>query len=163
MSIDFNADEIFEMAERMEVNGAAFYRKAAGGSGDDEVRGQLEELAVMEDGHLATFTALRESLPSADKVSETWDPDNLAGGYLRAFADGHVFDVSADPSEQLSGRESPEEIFRVAIGLERDSIAFYLGLKELVPERLGRDKVEEIIKEEMGHVTLLSGKLAALK
>ena len=29
MNYDFNADEIFEMAERLEKNGAAFYRNAA--------------------------------------------------------------------------------------------------------------------------------------
>jgi len=162
MSINFNANEILEMAEGMEVNGAAFYRKAAEGAGDDDTRRQLEELATMEDGHLATFTAVRESLSLDEKAEPVWDPEGLAAGYLRAFVDGHVFDVKADPSKALTGRESPEEIFRVAIGLERDSIAFYLGLKELVPESLGRDKVEGIIKEEMGHIRLLSGKVAAL-
>ncbi len=30
MSYDFNADEIFEMAEQIEKNGAAFYRKMGG-------------------------------------------------------------------------------------------------------------------------------------
>ena len=29
MSYDFNADEVFEMAEQMERNGAKFYRDAA--------------------------------------------------------------------------------------------------------------------------------------
>jgi hypothetical protein len=29
MSYDFNADDVFEMAEQIERNGAVFYRKAA--------------------------------------------------------------------------------------------------------------------------------------
>ena len=29
MAFDFNADEIYEMAQQIERNGAAFYRKAA--------------------------------------------------------------------------------------------------------------------------------------
>jgi len=30
-------------------------------------------------------------------------------------------------------------------------------MKELVPENLGKNKIDKIIKEEMGHIRLLSG------
>jgi rubrerythrin len=40
---------------------------------------------------------------------------------------------------------------------------FYLGMKEAVPEQLGRKRLDEIIKEEMGHIRLLSKELAAYK
>ena len=43
--------------------------------------------------------------------------------------------------------------------LSIDRISFYLGMKELVPEKLGRSKVGDIIKEEMRHIQLLAGKL----
>ena len=33
---------------------------------------------------------------------------------------------------------------------------------ELVPQRLGKDRIEGIIKEEMAHITSLSKELAAL-
>ena len=36
-------------------------------------------------------------------------------------------------------------------------------MKELVPERLGKDKVDAIIKEEMDHIRILAGKLKDLK
>jgi hypothetical protein len=36
-------------------------------------------------------------------------------------------------------------------------------MKELVPERLGKDKIDAIIKEEMNHITALSTQLAALR
>jgi len=35
--------------------------------------------------------------------------------------------------------------------------------KGLVPENLGREKLDSIIKEEMKHIRLLSNKLASLK
>lgn len=38
MSFNFNADEIFEMAEEIERNGAKFYRKAAEGSVSEKNR-----------------------------------------------------------------------------------------------------------------------------
>jgi len=56
-----------------------------------------------------------------------------------------------------------KEILKSAIEAEKDSIIFYLGMKDAVPEKLGKDKIEAIIKEEMGHVRLLSSELAGLK
>ena len=50
---------------------------------------------------------------------------------------------------QVFGREGKRirGIFRAAIGLEKDSIIFYLGMKELVPENLGKNRIDKIIKE----------------
>jgi rubrerythrin len=78
------------------------------------------------------------------------------------MADGHVFDVTADPTEQLAARNTPEDVLKMAIGVERDSIAFYVGLKEAVSRKAGKDKVEDIIKEEMGHIVTLNQKLQDL-
>ena len=36
-------------------------------------------------------------------------------------------------------------------------------MKEMVPENFGKLKIDTIIKEEMFHIKLLSGKLVALK
>ena len=44
MSITFNADEIFEMAEQIERNGATFYREAAGNTLDADVKEMLLSL-----------------------------------------------------------------------------------------------------------------------
>jgi len=79
------------------------------------------------------------------------------------MADGHVFDLKKDPSSELTGTESVEDILKLAIEAEKDSIVFYLGLKDFVSVRAGKDKVEAIIKEEMGHIVVLSRKMAASK
>ena len=44
------------------------------------------------------------------------------------------------------------EILKSAIEAEKDSIVFYLGMKEAIPQNLGRDRIEAIIKEEMEHI-----------
>lgn len=75
INIDFNADEVFKIAEQIERNGAKFYRSAA----------------------------------------------------------------------------------------EKDSIVFYLGMKDVVPAHLGTQKPDDIIGEEMGHMGLLSKELIDLK
>jgi len=158
--IEFNPDEIFEMAEQIERNGAAFYRKAASGAAQ-AAAGALEKLAAMEDDHLRTFREMRESLADAQKKPVTFDPDDQGAQYLQAMAAGKVFKPS-DPSERLTGGESIEQILNTAIGLEKDSIVFYLGLRKLVPER-GQAKVDDIIEQEMGHIATLNEELAKVQ
>ncbi len=162
MGIDFSAGEVFQMACQIERNGARFYRKAADAAGDADKKLELLDLAAMEDDHLATFTAMMDELSNKERIEPTFDPDDQAVLYLRAFADTRVFDAKADPSEKLTGKESHEEVLRIAIGLEKDSITFYVGMREAVPERLGKDKIDRIIKEEMAHVVMLTGGLPAL-
>jgi rubrerythrin len=160
MAIPFNANEVLEMAEEIERNGAKFYRNAA--QKFPEVRDVLLDLAAMEDEHLKTFTNMRAELSGTELEEQVFDPDGQAEMYLRVMADGHVFDLKSDPSEQLAGKNTPDEVLKMAIGVERDSIAFYVGLKDAVPRRAGKDKVEHIIREEMGHIVTLNRKLQDL-
>ena len=55
-----------------------------------------------------------------------------------------------------------EEILKTAISAEKESIVFYLGMKDVVPAHLGQQKLDDIIKEEMGHIRLLSKELLEL-
>ncbi|MBW2334990.1 MAG: rubrerythrin, partial [Deltaproteobacteria bacterium] len=82
MAIGFNADEVFEMAIRIEENGAAFYRKAAGLQSDTENREFLEKLAAMEDGHKATFIEIRKTLTDKEKGGMVFDPQDELSLYL---------------------------------------------------------------------------------
>ena len=163
MSTPFNAGEILEMAQEIERNGARFYRRAAGGTVESRNRQLLVHLAAMEDEHEKIFTSMRANLTDAERATTVFDPDDQAALYLRAMADGHVFDVKADPAELFTGKETMENILQTAMGMEKDSIVFYLGMKELVPERLGKDRIDAIIKEEMGHLASLGRELAALR
>ncbi len=161
MSITFSADEIFEMAEELERNGANFYRQAANNFKDPVKEQLLLSLAEMEYQHEITFERMRSQLSNAEKEVTTYDPDHEAAMYLRAMADGHVFDVKQPPSEKLSGNESFADILKIAIGCEKDSIVFYLGLRDFVPAEEGKDKIDAIIREEMGHISILNKQLGA--
>ena len=165
MSYYFNADEIFEMAEQIERNGAKFYRRAAKQATSTDVRQILLDLAAMEDDHEKLFASMRADMlkqGQAATVDPVFDPEGEAGLYLRAMADGHIFDVRANPDEDLTGEENMEDIFQLAIGREKDSVVFYVGMKDMVSKKLGKDKIDGIIKEEMSHVTTLSRELANL-
>ena len=45
---------------------------------------------------------------------------------------------------------------------EKHSIVFYLGLKDFVPDQLGKNKLDIIIKAEKGHIRILSKELISL-
>jgi len=159
MSTRFNADEVFEIALQIERNGRAFYRRAADIVKDAGGRDLLLGLARWEDDHERTFEAMRAELSAAESEATVFDPEGEAERYLRALADSEVFDVREDPTAKLTGGESYEEILRHALGREKEAVLFYLGMKELVPERLGKSKIDGIVKEEMSHVRLLSDEL----
>lgn len=160
MSIHFNADEILEMAEQIERNGMKFYRLAAQREADAGGRDTLCELARMEEDHLRIFSDMRSHLSEDERKPTTFDPYDESKLYLRAMADRNVFNIAEDPTKRLTGRETIADVLHVGIQAEKDSIVFYLGLKEMVPARLGRERVEAIIKEEMSHIATLSAMLA---
>ena len=163
MSIYFNADEIFQMAEQMERNGSAFYRQAASLAARSVTAQFFLKLAAMEEEHERIFTRMRADLSERERTAPISDPEDQASLYLQAWADGHVFDMRTNPAERLKGKERVEEVLQMAIGLEKDSIVFYLGMKDAIPQRLGRSKVDEIMKEEMRHIATLSRELETLR
>lgn len=156
MSLAFNAAEIFTMAEQIERDGAEFYRAAAGRLDDASARELLLEFAAMEDDHLRTFSAMKAELTKAEARGTTFDPQGEAGLYLEALAGTRVFFHKDIDTSGLEG------ILKAAVGAEKDSILFYVGMKDLVAESLGRGRVEEIIREEMRHIRILGEKLASL-
>ncbi|MFV9644757.1 MAG: rubrerythrin, partial [Desulfobacterales bacterium] len=64
--------------------------------------------------------------------------------------------------KKIDNTSSIKDILKEAILAEKDSIVFYLGMKEMVPENFGKAKIDAIIKEEMTHIQLLSKELVAL-
>ncbi len=157
MRYDFNADDVFEMAEQMERNGAKFYQNAAAGIEEEAAKQLLVKLANMEIDHEKTFKQMRADLTAKEKKPTVFDPEGEAIAYLRALADTRVF------FEKKIDTGSLREILKAAIEAEKDSIVFYLGMKEMVPEKLGQDRLDGIIKEEMGHIRLLSRELVPLR
>ena len=163
MSITFNADEIFEMAEQIERNGAKFYREAASFASDADVKEMLLSLAAMEDGHEKIFGQMRKELSEEEKEPNVFDPDNEVAQYLRTMADFHGTEGKVSATEKLTGQESMADILKVALQAEKNSIAFYVGIKDLVSSKAGKDKVQSIIIEEMAHVSTIGGRLQTLK
>ena len=156
MSMTFNADEVFEMAEQIERNGAEFYRSAAQTVAHPDAHQLLADLAEWEEGHVEIFSDMRKELSQREEDPVYFDPNNEAVLYLRAMADDHVFTPKKDLSGLFAGDSGPVDVLRKALRFEKDSIAFYLGMTDLVSEELGKGKVAKIIEEEKKHVVMLA-------
>ncbi len=163
MSITFNADEVFEIAEEIERNAGKFYRKAAGIASDKATKKLILDLAEMEDEHLGIFQDMRRKLGGQEKEQTVFDPDNEAMLYLQAMAGGRGSEGKISPTQELTGKETMQEILKIALNAEKDSVVFYFGLRSFVSEKAGRDRVEKIINEEIGHIAALNQKLTALQ
>ncbi|OHD62771.1 MAG: rubrerythrin [Spirochaetes bacterium RBG_13_51_14] len=157
MAFDFNADDIFKIAENIEENGAVFYRTASETITDSRYKKFLLDLSTMEVMHKNTFAAMRASLSETNRKPTVFDPMDEAVLYLKALADMRVF------YKKQIDMSSIESIIMSALSAEKDSIVFYLGMKDLVPEKLGKDKIDSIINEEKKHIQMLSRELLALK
>ena len=162
MGIAFNADEVLEMAEEIERNGAKFYREAADKTSETALKDLFLNMAKMEDGHLRTFHEMREELAAQEKEATSFDPYDEAALYLQTMADAKGSEGLKTPEVKLTGNESPAELITIAIGAEKNSVLFYVGLRDFVSTQAGRNKVEAIIREEVKHVADLKRELAKL-
>ena len=155
----FLGDEILAMAEQIERNGAAFYRKAAQRA-QDANRETLQALANMEDDHEKTFAQMRKELPPEQTVPVSSDPNNPVALYLQAVVDGRIF--RGNPAEQLTGEERLQQIYHTAIDLEKDLIVFYQSIKEGMTDSRAKETISSVIRQEIGHLLTLTKELETL-
>ncbi len=161
MVITFTADEIFEIAEETERNAAEFYREAAERCSKEDTSKLLLDMSATENEHLKTFKNMREKL-SAEEGLSIFDPLGRSAMYLQSMADARSWEGRINPMQDLSGNETAKEIIEIALEAEKEMVVFYVGLKDMVYFKAGKEKVEEIILEELSHISSLLKKLKTL-
>jgi rubrerythrin len=87
------------------------------------------DLAGMEDKHLKTFQEMRKGLSDREKEETVFDPNNEVAMYLQTMAAGHGWEGKKSLTENLTGKETIEDIIKIAIEAEHNSVVFYTGLK----------------------------------
>jgi rubrerythrin len=161
MPTTFAADEVFEIAEEIERNAAEFYREAAERSPNEDIKNFLLEMSAAENKHLSTLQNMREKLAEEEGLS-IFNPLGHSAMYLQAIADARCWEGRKNPMEVLTGNETIKEIIDIAIEAEKEMVVFYVGLKDLVYFKPGKDKVEDIIIEKLSHIHALVRKLRLL-
>jgi len=154
VTLTYSAFEVFEIAEQVERNGTKFYRAAARIARDTQVCKILLDLAEWEIRHEKVFARMKRGNeepgrgPGTAESGETLpDPKAMAG-----LA---VFSIKACPDWQLRSENTQTDVLKVAVKNERDTVAFYNGLKSFVCAGAEQGKIDDIIREEMRHITIL--------
>lgn len=155
MIMTYSADEIYEIAEQIERNAAEFYGEAAELCSNEETCRLLLDMSAIENQHLETFQKMREKLAEVQGFS-IFDPFGRSALYLQAIADARSWEGRINPMQALTGSETARQIIEIALESEKEMVVFYVGLRDLVYFKPGKDKVEEIIIEELRHISALS-------
>jgi len=159
---DFNADEVFQMAMEIEDNGREFYEKAAQRIDDPQVKAIFGELAKAEAEHYRYFVSLREKLPESARKETIYDPQDEMHQYLTLMAGQHVFQKTKTVADYLVEVHSAVDALNLALGFEKDSIVFYLTMKNRTEAGRGRDQIDALVNEELAHHRRLSLELLRL-
>jgi rubrerythrin len=154
MIYPFNATEAFKIAVGIEENGLRFYQEAAK-KFDGEMADLFSGLAKEEEIHKASFSKILADLPPEQPT--VFDPDNETDQYLKMMADLNVFVRGAQDIElALAGVLSVKDALMMAIGFEKDSIVFYVQLKNAANKLTDKISVDQLILEEAKHLRKLA-------
>lgn len=161
MDSSYNIEEVYDIAVEIERRGADFYTRAAERTQDSEVRDLFRSLCHMEEKHIEAFSAMKQEYLAEKEKMNVYDPDDEMSRYLEQVARGHGWEGKSLPDMEFTGSESLEEVLECAISAEKASIDFYVGVKECVnPSQ--KEKVDEILQEEMRHLVKLKDYLQKL-
>lgn len=151
MAALFKASEIVNVAILIEENGYKFYKAVANESRFYELKEPALFLASEEKAHSETFKKILDNLP-AYEMAEAYPGEYQL--YLKALADDNIFTTPKDPIKLAQFFKNTKEVIDFGIGIEKDSIIFYEGLKEMVLKN-ELTAIEEIIKQEKKHLLKL--------
>ncbi|MDR2612818.1 MAG: ferritin family protein [Deltaproteobacteria bacterium] len=156
MIYPFNAAEALKMAISIEENGFKFYTDAAKRYAPGPAADLFAKLAKEETGHLAIFQGMLDGL-SQDSAPTAWDPDNETDQYLKMMADMHIFQQDpAEVAKVLAKVKDQKDALELAITFEKDSVLFFVQLKEASAEISDKISVDRLIAEEARHLRILA-------
>ena len=162
METKFNVFEIFQIAEKIEHNGAKFYLQVAERFEEPERRNVYYKLANWKAKHEKVLAERRKDYSEKTGEYGTFDPNNYVLSNPHVMAGLSVFGTKPGAASELTGHETKEEILKDAMGKAKQAISFYSGLKEFAKDVASKNTIDEIIKEENRHIESLSELLKQL-
>ena len=142
----FTAQDILDIAIRLEKNGEKTYRNACHHTTDVDLKTLLDWIAQEEQAHARWFTELK------DKLSKGED-HHLLAEMSRALVEDVIQGQAFSLQEvDFTAIDTPGKMVHTFIGFEDDTIAFYEVLKTLIEDPAIAGQLEQIIAEEKKHV-----------
>lgn len=159
MEKKFSAFEIMEIAERIEINAARFYLKAAEISDNPECRDIYYKLANWRAKHEKVLAQRRKEYSEKTGELGTFDPDDYVLSNPEVMAGLTWLGSKTDHTKELTGHETKKDILHDAIIRADEVIAFYEGLKDFTRDPTGNSAIDNIIDEEKQNIKLLTEQL----
>ena len=147
----YSIREAVEMAVRTEKLGVEFYTSMAGKFESERgLKDLFALLATMEMKHERVFTGLMEKIK--DDVHFEWEE---AQNYFRAMMQSQFFFGAGKSLPSMDGVTTALEAVDFAIGFEKETILYFLGIRDAVAEA-DRALVDEVMAEETRHIAMLT-------
>jgi rubrerythrin len=152
MATLFKANDAALAALEIETRGEKFYLGLAEKAEDARTRKLFEYLAGEETKHKATFQALYDrlgdvSLPGGANQAEF-------STYMNALIDTHTLFRESDTALMENVKNRKDAIMKAMV-FEKESILFFMEMREMVPER-EKKFIDECIDEERAHLRQLN-------
>ncbi len=149
----FTLAEVLEMAVAIEEKGKAYYQGFAQKAPNAKLKELFRFLAEEETRHQIKFQELHQkNIVSPPPLPYDWAEVQR---YLKVITDSRFFAPGERGIGKVGSGKNEEEVIRLAIGFEKETILFYSELSNLVlPE--DAEVIREIIKEEKSHIQKLS-------
>ncbi len=151
MAVLFSAREIVEAAVEKEKKRRGFYATVSELSTNKDMKALFQFLTKEEDKHVAAFTQIRDHLPE-DPHPVEYNEDMQA--YMDSVIDDRLYS-DIDSKEFVRKAITAKNVFRLAIGFEKDAILYFREFLSYVTES-DRKVVEELIEQEKGHIRKLA-------
>jgi rubrerythrin len=147
----YSIDEILEQAIRTEKLGYQFYTgMAARFAKDNELRSLFLSLADVEMEHEKLYSGMKDLIDQS--VPATADREEVSQ-YMRAIVESEFFLGNKKSLAGMDRITSITEAVRFALGFEKETLLYFIGLRDVVPQK---DVVDIIMDEERSHIRALS-------
>ena len=142
----FSIKDIVDIAIQIEENGERIYRDAAQKIKDPSLSSLFRWLADEEVKHVKWFETLKGKVPDTGDHPEQ---EKIGRALFRDAVGAQNFTLK---DADFSNLEQVEDLIRLAIEFENDTILFYKMLQPLIDDRETLDQLHGIIKEEEEHL-----------
>jgi rubrerythrin len=147
----YNITEVLEMAVQTEKLGFQFYTSMAEKfKNDAELVKLFTTLASKERNHEKTFSDLKDTVARSGAEPVEWQE---VSNYMRAFVESEFFLGKGKSLPSMDHLRTVKDAVRFAIGFEKETLLYFLGLRGIVREK---EVVDEVINEEKSHIMWLA-------
>jgi rubrerythrin len=149
------AEDILAMAQQVEADAAEFYAQAAEATSSPRAKALLQRLAAFENDHEHVFSGMSDHIHEHPETVISTDEENTPR-LTRHLASG----VGEHLEDLFEPDMSAKDILQKAIEFEKDTIVFFTGLRALLKDPEDQQRIDAVIREELGHVLQLTSELA---